>query len=79
MRVLRPLARQRCISGAAVHEQVLTPKIFTLTRFQQHMIDDNYTAQACLRASPETVRAPVVASTSANFSDELPALRTRTG
>ncbi len=30
--------------------------IFTLTRFQQHMIDDNYTAQACLRANPVTVR-----------------------
>jgi hypothetical protein len=48
---------QRCDhENATAHEQVLTPKILTLTRFQQHMIDDNYTAQACLRASPGTVR-----------------------
>ena len=44
---------QRCENeNAAAHEQVFTPKILTLTRFQQHMIDDNYTAQACLRANP---------------------------
>ena len=42
--------------NATAHEQVLTPKIFTLTRFQEHMVDDNYTAQACMRASPGTVR-----------------------
>ena len=42
--------------NAAAHEQVLTPKILTLKRFQQHMVDDNYTAQACLRAGPGTVR-----------------------
>jgi hypothetical protein len=42
--------------NAAAHEQVLTPNILTLTRFQQHMIDDNYTAQACMRANPGTVR-----------------------
>jgi hypothetical protein len=38
------------------HEKVLTSKILTLTRFQQHMIDDNYTAQACMRLNPENVR-----------------------
>ena len=30
--------------NVTAHEQILTPKILTLTRFQQHMIDDNYTA-----------------------------------
>jgi hypothetical protein len=42
--------------NATAHEQVLTPKILTLTRFQQHMVDDNFTAQACMRANPGTVR-----------------------
>ncbi|MGO9107663.1 MAG: hypothetical protein ACLP9L_00390 [Thermoguttaceae bacterium] len=42
--------------NVTAHEQVLTPKTFTLPRFQEHMIDDNYTAQACMRASPGTVR-----------------------
>jgi len=41
---------------APPYEQVFTRKTFTLARFQQHMIDDNYTAQACLRAAPATVR-----------------------
>jgi len=51
------------------HEQILTPKIFTLKRYQEHMLDDNFTAQACLRANPasvgpedfriETVRSPI--------------------
>ncbi len=43
-------------SAVRVHEQVPTPKILTLARFQEHMIDDNYTAQACLRADPASVR-----------------------
>ena len=30
--------------------------IFTLPRFQEHMIDDNYSAQACMRADPASVR-----------------------
>jgi len=38
------------------HELVFTQKIFSLKRFQQHMLDDNYTAQACLRATPSSVR-----------------------
>ena len=41
---------------AAIHEQVLTPKIFTFSRFQEHMVDDNYSAQACLRANPGGVQ-----------------------
>lgn len=39
-----------------LHEQALTPKIFNFARFQEHMIDDNYTAQACLRKDPASVR-----------------------
>jgi hypothetical protein len=38
------------------HEQIFTPMIFTLPRFQEHMIDDNYSAQACMRADPVSVR-----------------------
>jgi hypothetical protein len=48
---------------------VFTPKVFSLTRFREHMIDDNYSVQACLHADPasvspdrftvERVRAPI--------------------
>ncbi len=55
-RLCRDSFQRRENENAAAHEQVLTPMIFTLTRFQQHMIDDNYTAQACMRANPTTVR-----------------------
>ncbi len=41
---------------ASAHQQVFTTMIYTLTRFQEHMIDDNYTAQACMRAKPGSVR-----------------------
>lgn len=43
-------------SEAQAHELVLTTKIYSFPRFQEHMIDDNYTAQACLRKDPATVR-----------------------
>ncbi len=42
--------------AANSHEQIFTPMIFTLPRFQEHMIDDNYSAQACMRADPASVR-----------------------
>jgi hypothetical protein len=38
------------------HDQVYTPKVFTFKRYQQHMINDNYTVQATLRANPGGVR-----------------------
>ena len=41
---------------ASSHEQIFTPMIFTLPRFQEHMVDDNYSAQACMRADPASVR-----------------------
>ena len=47
----------RADGKGTAHEQVFTPMIFTLARFQEHMIDDNYSAQACLRADPASVRA----------------------
>jgi hypothetical protein len=57
------------IASGTIHEQVFTPKVFNLARFQEHMVDDNYTAQACLRADPvgvcpadfkiERVRSPM--------------------
>ncbi len=55
-RLCRDSFQRGDIENVTAHEQVFTPKILTLTRFQQHMIDDNYTAQACMRANPETVR-----------------------
>ncbi|MCC6123822.1 MAG: hypothetical protein IT426_02585 [Pirellulales bacterium] len=42
--------------NAPAHEQVLTHHILTLAHFRQHMADDNYTAQACMRAIPGSVR-----------------------
>jgi hypothetical protein len=56
LRLFRDSFRRHDSESATAHEQVFTPKILTLTRFQQHMIDDNYTAQACMRTSPGTVR-----------------------
>lgn len=55
--------------SATPHELVLAAKIFDLDRFREHMIDDNFSVQACLRANPamvlpesftiERVRAPI--------------------
>jgi len=56
LRLYRDSFQRRNTAAATAHEQVFTPMIFTLTRFQEHMVDDNYTAQACLRANPGGVR-----------------------
>jgi hypothetical protein len=57
---LSRLARVAPPSGekqaAKSHEQIFTPMIFTVPRFQEHMIDDNYSSLACLRADPASVR-----------------------
>ena len=42
-------------AAAAGYEQVYTRKIFTIPRYQQHIIDDYYTVQACMEAHPGTV------------------------
>ena len=41
---------------APPHELVFTRKIFSLARFRQHMMEDNYSVQACLRTDPDAVR-----------------------
>jgi hypothetical protein len=37
------------------HEMVFTRKIYSLARFREHMMEDNYSVQACLRADPGSV------------------------
>jgi len=68
-RLCRDSFQRREPAHTAAHEQILTPKTFNLVRFQEHMVDDNYTAQACMRAIPgsvhpadfkiESVRSPI--------------------
>jgi hypothetical protein len=53
-RVASPSGEKQAVGS---HEQIFTPMIFTLPRFQEHMIDDNYSAQACMRADAASVRA----------------------
>ncbi len=43
--------------GPAGHELEFARKIFTFEGFQEHMIDDNFSVQLCLRANPDAVRA----------------------
>ena len=45
----------RATETPAAHELVFTRKIFSLARFREHMMDDNYSVQACLRADPDSV------------------------
>ena len=37
------------------HEQVFTEKLFSLKSFREHMMEDNFSVQACLRAGSDTV------------------------
>jgi hypothetical protein len=53
-RLSRRAFRQNAAEAAA-HEQIFTRKILTIVRLQEHMLDDDYTAQACLRADPASV------------------------
>ncbi len=55
IRLCRDSFQPSAPDNAAAHELVFTQMIHSLERFQEHMIDDNYTAQACLRADPATV------------------------
>ncbi len=56
--VTRPFRNpsQRPEKGPAAHEQVVQRRVFGMKRYQQHMIDDNYTVQAFMRANPGAVR-----------------------
>lgn len=56
VRSFRGPLRSGVAAQPAAHELVFTRKIFSLTRFRQHMIEDNLSAQACLRAEPDSVR-----------------------
>jgi hypothetical protein len=47
-----PASRQK---AAPVYEQIYTRKIFTIPRYQQHIIDDFNTVQAYMRANPGSV------------------------
>ena len=50
------VARASCGGRASpAYEQVCTRKIFAIPRYQQHMVDDYYTVQACMEASPGSV------------------------
>jgi hypothetical protein len=69
VRPYRGPLRGNATAELVAHEQVFTRKIFSLARFREHMIDDNLSVQACLRADPysvtpdcftiERVRAPI--------------------
>ena len=37
------------------HEQVFTQKLFSLKSFREHMMEDNFSVQACLRAGSDAV------------------------
>lgn len=56
IRPYRGLSPRLDADPAAGHELEFTPKMFTLNRFREHMIDDNFSALACLRANPDVVR-----------------------
>jgi hypothetical protein len=55
-RLFRGTFRHPESESTTVYEQVVNRRIFSLTRFQEHMIDDNYTVQAFMRANPGVVR-----------------------
>ena len=42
-------------SPLIAHEQVFTQKLFTLERFREHMMEDNFSVQAVIRADSESV------------------------
>jgi hypothetical protein len=55
-RLARGTFRRPETKPATACEMVVNRRIFSLTRFQEHMIDDNYTVQAFMRANPGAVR-----------------------
>ncbi|MBN8460143.1 MAG: hypothetical protein J0M04_20135 [Verrucomicrobia bacterium] len=69
VRAFRGPLRGTPADSPAPHELVFTKKIYSLARFREHMIDDNFSVQACLREDPssvdpsrftiERVRAPI--------------------
>ena len=55
VRPYRGPLRMSSMKAPVAHELVFTKKIFSLTRFREHMMDDNFSVQACLRADPDSV------------------------
>jgi hypothetical protein len=56
VRIFHSAAREANRKDVTGYDQVYTQKVFTLSRYQQHMIDDYFTVQACLEAAPGSVR-----------------------
>lgn len=56
VRAFRGPLHGRVVDPPPAHELVFTRKVFSLARFRQHMMEDNYSVQACLRADPDAVR-----------------------
>jgi hypothetical protein len=55
VRIFHSAAREANRKDVTGYDQVYTQKVFTLSRYQQHMIDDYFTVQACLEAAPDSV------------------------
>ena len=55
VRAFRGSFQEASQGTAPGYEQVTTQKIFTIPRYQQHIIDDFYTVQACMEANPDSV------------------------
>ena len=56
VRAFRGSALGHAADHPPAHEFVFTRKVFSLARFRQHMMEDNFSVQACLRADPDAVR-----------------------
>lgn len=56
VRAFRGPVRPHAADQPPAHELVFTRKIFSLARFRQHMMEDNFSVQACLRTDPDAVR-----------------------
>jgi hypothetical protein len=69
VRAFRGSVRPDITDHPPAHELVFTRKVFSLSRFREHMMEDNFSVQACMRADSvavhpgcftiERVRAPL--------------------
>ena len=55
VRAFRGPLRSGFTDQPPAHELIFTRKVFSLARFREHMIEDNLSTQACMRADPATV------------------------
>jgi hypothetical protein len=56
VRPFRGPLRSDAADSQPAHELVFARKIFSLDRFRAHMMEDNFSVQACLRAEADSVR-----------------------